>query len=173
MFDATQLDKRKWFEYGDTDKYTHMFIVCDTVDWDEYPVYVVDNVKSHYKQLHSINRQIIIEVYLYSIFIDDQLNQGKCKHCYRDLFYHGYYNSCCPGSHLTIYNQLSKFVCWNPYSKVVQDYKDGTIYEEATNCVRSFLKLSIPWQSKFKDQEINESPIHFDEIVFGYERNKH
>jgi hypothetical protein len=73
-------DIRKWFENGNIDNNTHMIVVCDTFDWDDYPVYVSkdQNVRKRYDQIHGVNMQIVMEVYSYSISIEEQLNQTKC-----------------------------------------------------------------------------------------------
>lgn len=73
-------DIRKWFENGNIDNNTHMIVVCDTFDWDDYPVYVScnENVRKRYNQIHGVNMQIVMEVYSYSISIEEQLNQIRC-----------------------------------------------------------------------------------------------
>jgi hypothetical protein len=66
---------RKWFEEGNNENNTHMFVVCDTFDWEDYPVYVTkdQNVHKQYEQYHGSNMQKVMEVYSYSIPIDQQL----------------------------------------------------------------------------------------------------
>ena len=90
-----------------------------------------------------------------------KLERSICKHCYEDLAYHHHRNLRCRGGRLTIYNALPESVYWNPYNKVVQDHRDGTIYESATNAVRIKLGLPVPWLPEFGEQECRQPAIEF------------
>jgi hypothetical protein len=59
-------------------KYSHMLVVCDTFDWDDYPVHVerTENIHEKIKE-YSINMQKIMEIYNYDLDLDTQLNKGK------------------------------------------------------------------------------------------------
>jgi hypothetical protein len=37
---ASRADISRWFDEGVANKATHLLVVCDTFDWDDYPVYV-------------------------------------------------------------------------------------------------------------------------------------
>lgn len=50
-------------------------------------------------------------------------------------------------------------ICWNPYNKVVQDHRDGTIDHEATNRERAARGLPVPWTPALGDIEVHEKPV--------------
>lgn len=50
-------------------------------------------------------------------------------------------------------------VMWNPYNKVVQDHRDGTIDRRLTNAFRMFAGLPVPWTPELADKEAHEPPI--------------
>jgi len=49
-------------------------------------------------------------------------------------------------------------VMWNPYNKVVQDHRDGTIYEERTNAERKLRGLPTPWTPALGTLEVRQAP---------------
>ena len=61
---ATQQEVEKWIERGKIMKATHIISVCDTFDFDDYPVYVMpgENLESRKKQYDCVNMQRINEV---------------------------------------------------------------------------------------------------------------
>ena len=91
------------------------------------------------------------------------MNRQTCEHCYEDLVYHHYRNLRCPGGRLTIYKALAEPIYWNPFNKVVQDHRDGTIYESATNAVRARLGLPVPWLPEYGEEETRQSPTELPE----------
>lgn len=48
---------------------------------------------------------------------------------------------------------------WNPYNKVVQDHRDGTIHREATDVEREKRGLPVPWTPSMGDKEVREAPV--------------
>lgn len=69
----------QWFFDGKSDSdNTHMIIVCDTYDWEDYPVYVTSdqNVHEIYEQHNEKNMQRVMEVYNYSLPSNEQLVGG-------------------------------------------------------------------------------------------------
>jgi hypothetical protein len=48
---------------------------------------------------------------------------------------------------------------WNPYNKVVQDHRNGTINIPATNAERSKRGLIVPWTPEIGGKEVNEPPV--------------
>ncbi len=50
-------------------------------------------------------------------------------------------------------------VMWNPFNKVVQDHRDGTINMRLTNAFRLFAGLPIPWTPEIGSREVHEAPI--------------
>jgi hypothetical protein len=90
--------------------------------------------------------------------------QDLCANCYEDLVLHDSRNLRCPNRR-SIYKSLPESVYWNPYNKVVQDHRDGTIYENATNAVREKLRLKVPWNSRIGRREVKEKAVHLVEKV--------
>jgi hypothetical protein len=84
------------------------------------------------------------------------MTNDNCEHCYEDLAYHGHRNLGCPGGRLTVFKSLHEAIYWNPFNKVVQDHRDGTIYEPATNAVRQRLGLPVPWLAEYGEKECRE-----------------
>lgn len=62
---ATQQDLNYWFKQGVKEKCTHMIIVCDTFDYEDYPVYVDAGQDPHEvaKKYNGENMQRLMEVY--------------------------------------------------------------------------------------------------------------
>ncbi len=48
---------------------------------------------------------------------------------------------------------------WNPWNKVVQDHRDGTIHHDATNAERAKRGLTVPWMPEMGDTEARQAPI--------------
>ncbi len=48
---------------------------------------------------------------------------------------------------------------WNPFNKVVQDHRDGTIDHEATNREREARGLPVPWTPAMAAVECHEAPV--------------
>lgn len=48
---------------------------------------------------------------------------------------------------------------WNPYNKVVQDHRDGTIDHAATDRERARRGLPVPWTPEMADVEVREAPV--------------
>lgn len=62
-------DIRQWFERGKKENATHMIIVCDTFDYEDYPVYVSkeEDVREKLKEFsYNNNMQRVMEVYSYA-----------------------------------------------------------------------------------------------------------
>lgn len=76
---ATKSDIREWLERADKDA-THMIVVCDTYDWDDYPVYVYrhENVRVKEAEYNAKSMQRVMEVYNLALSIEEQLNQHRC-----------------------------------------------------------------------------------------------
>jgi hypothetical protein len=51
----------------------------------------------------------------------------------------------CPRGFVTIFKEKPESVYWNPYNKVVQDHRDGTIYQTPTDVERAKRGLPTPW----------------------------
>lgn len=48
---------------------------------------------------------------------------------------------------------------WNPWNKLVQDVRDGTIHHNLTNIERAKRGLPVPWVPAFGDTEPYQPPI--------------
>jgi hypothetical protein len=62
---ATKGELSKWFDQGVAEKATHMVVVCDTFDWDDYPVFVkpTEDVREVAAKYNGQNMQKVMEVY--------------------------------------------------------------------------------------------------------------
>lgn len=72
---CTMNDIQRWLENPKKDS-THMLVVCDTWDYDDYPVYTKD-VHESIKYYRSASMQTIMEVYDLSKDIEEQLNTNR------------------------------------------------------------------------------------------------
>ena len=72
-------DISSMFDYGVKQGATHMLIVCDTYDWEDYPVFVSqgEDVRETYNKYNGNNMQKVMEVYNLSIDKEEQLNQYR------------------------------------------------------------------------------------------------
>lgn len=50
-------------------------------------------------------------------------------------------------------------VMWNPWNKVVQDHRDGTIHHDRTNAERAKRGLPVPWTPEMGDTEPFQPPV--------------
>ena len=50
-------------------------------------------------------------------------------------------------------------ICWNPWNKVVQDHRDGTIHHDLTNKERAARGLPTPWTAAMADVEVHQRPV--------------
>jgi hypothetical protein len=71
---------RQWFTDGVSIGATHMIVVCDTYDWEDYPVYVhqgedVRKIEAKHS-LRAGNMQKVMEVYDLRMDKEDQINSG-------------------------------------------------------------------------------------------------
>jgi hypothetical protein len=54
---------------------------------------------------------------------------------------------------------LSDPIKWNPWNKVVQDHRDGTILHAETNVERAKRGLPTPWTPDMADAEVWQPPV--------------
>ena len=76
-------DIRGWLEHGLAEGATHVIIVCDTFDHEDYPVFVMPGEDAHEKAQGfspGYNMQRVMEVYSLSLPIEDQLNERRAFH---------------------------------------------------------------------------------------------
>lgn len=77
---ATSRDEiRAWLERGKVEGATFMIVVCDTFDWDDYPIYVMKNtdVKAEVSRLQKQDMTRVMEVYSYGRDIEEQLSASR------------------------------------------------------------------------------------------------
>lgn len=62
---ATYEEIKAWFDEGVQKKATHLIVVCDTYDYDDYPKYVMpgEDVKAKIAEVRGQNMTKIMEVY--------------------------------------------------------------------------------------------------------------
>ena len=79
---ATLNDIEDWLRRGIAKKATHVIIVHDTYDHENYPVFVSpgEDVFERASKYNGPNMQTIDEVYDLSIDIDEQLNEHRAFH---------------------------------------------------------------------------------------------
>ncbi len=78
---ATRQDIRQWLKEAPK-KATHMAVVCDTFDWEDYPVYVEKGEDAREKLLRyekGENMQTLMEVYNLSMDLEKQMNEHRAK----------------------------------------------------------------------------------------------
>lgn len=74
---TSRKDIKEWFEHGVEQKATHLLIICDTYDWEDYPSYAysLEQAKKSFNSPGEMQR--IMEVYNLSIDMDKQLNEHR------------------------------------------------------------------------------------------------
>ena len=79
---ATYWDISGWLNSGKDSKNTHMIVVCDNFDYEDYPVYVTadQDVREVYSEYNGKNMQRVMEVYSYSLPLLEQLNERRAFH---------------------------------------------------------------------------------------------
>lgn len=75
---ATTSDIRGWLKRGKEEGATHVIIVCDTFDYDDYPVMVMPNEDVRKREIEYIeaHMQQVVEVYNLSMDFEEQLKEG-------------------------------------------------------------------------------------------------
>jgi hypothetical protein len=49
---------------------------------------------------------------------------------------------------------------WNPYNKVVQDHRDGTVHHDLTNIERQKRGLPTPWTPEMAETDVRDAPSY-------------
>lgn len=80
MADSAEI--RKWVTAGKKKKKcTHVLIVCDTFDHDDYPVEVMETEDVHKKIAEfSMNMQRVMEVYSMQMDLEKQFAEFRANH---------------------------------------------------------------------------------------------
>lgn len=68
-----------WFDIGVETKATHIIVVCDGFDWEDYPVYVHEHQDVHEIELEFRGKsmQTVMEIYCLKMDKETQLNQKR------------------------------------------------------------------------------------------------
>lgn len=79
MAHTTQHDIQEWFEDGVEQGATHLIVVCDEFDYEDYPVYVMPGEKVHDKvsEYDAKSMQRVMEVYNLRMDMKRQLNEHR------------------------------------------------------------------------------------------------
>ena len=79
---ASYSDILGWLNSGKNSENTHMIVVCDDFDYEDYPVYVGKNedVREIYNKYNGKNMQRVMEVYSYSLPLDEQMKERRAFH---------------------------------------------------------------------------------------------
>lgn len=78
---ASRADLRHWFREGEADGYTHMIVVCDTFDYEDFPVYI-KAVNAGIAQKRAADEdakemQKVMEVYNLKMSLDAQMAEHR------------------------------------------------------------------------------------------------
>ena len=75
---ANWQDIERWLGRAKQEKATHMLVICDTFDYEDYPVYIseVEDVREAYESYRKKSMQKVIEVYNMSMNVYEQLNEN-------------------------------------------------------------------------------------------------
>ncbi len=78
---TTKVEIGEWFDRGIKAKATHMFVVVDTFDNVDYPVFVAadKNVHDEYERLNGPNMQRVMEVYNLKLDKTKQLDSFRAQ----------------------------------------------------------------------------------------------
>lgn len=77
---TTKEEIRDWLKTGIQKNATHVIIMCDTFDHEDYPVYISkdQDIKQEYeKRANGTNMQRVMEVYNLSMDIEEQLKEHR------------------------------------------------------------------------------------------------
>jgi hypothetical protein len=79
---ATRQDIEDWWDEGFRNGATHLIVVCDTYDYDDYPIWVLldEDVGEIVNRVRSRPLARIMEVYSYALDREYQLNEHRAWH---------------------------------------------------------------------------------------------
>lgn len=79
---ATRADIERWFDAGIASGATHLIVVCDTFDHDDYPVYVKapDSASERANYCRHKEMQRVVEVYDLSMDKASQMAEFRAFH---------------------------------------------------------------------------------------------
>lgn len=76
---AGRQDIQNWFDRGIEQNATHMIVVCDTYDYDDYPVFVLsgEDVRERKKDIDGKDMQRVMEVYNLAMSKESQMAKSR------------------------------------------------------------------------------------------------
>ena len=75
---ASRAEIEEWFDVGKAGGATHMIVVCDTFDWEDYPVYVTEYQDvNEMVPKYQTNMQKVMEVYNLSMDKAEQMAEDR------------------------------------------------------------------------------------------------
>lgn len=79
---ASRKDIERWLKAGKKQGATHMIVVCDEFDWEDYPVYVPkgQDARKVYAEYQGKNMQRVMEVYSFRRDLESQLSEPRAFH---------------------------------------------------------------------------------------------
>jgi len=79
---ATRQDIEQWLDEGKSKGATHIIVVCDTFDYEDYPVYVMPGTNGNaiLKHYQCAEMQRVMEVYDLNMDIEAQLAEHRAWH---------------------------------------------------------------------------------------------
>lgn len=79
---ASRQDISDWFELGVKESKTHMLVVCDMFDYEDYPVYVSDGESAEDKanEYQHKSMQKVMEVYDLRMDKTEQMKEFRAWH---------------------------------------------------------------------------------------------
>ena len=79
---TTKAEIKSWLEEGKAAGATHVIVVCDTFDWEDYPVFVSphEDPRAVYDRYDDKNMQKVMEVYNTAMDLDAQLAEDRAWH---------------------------------------------------------------------------------------------
>lgn len=78
---TTMADIREWFIKGVREGHTHMIVVCDTYDYEDFPRYVsgtADEVRAMVDEANGKNMEKVMEVYNLQKDREVQIIRRRC-----------------------------------------------------------------------------------------------
>jgi hypothetical protein len=74
---ATQDDIKRWLESAKKEKAKYMIVMCDTFNWEDYPVNCKTAKECTEKYNNPGSMQKVMEVYDLSLNLEKQINEGR------------------------------------------------------------------------------------------------
>jgi len=79
---TTKDELREWFDRGVREGKAYMVVVCDTFDWEDYPIYARDaeEARKVHREHNGVNMQRVMEVYDLKMDREAQMAEHRANH---------------------------------------------------------------------------------------------